>query len=355
MHQSQCNSAGDSLCLLSNSAEIWTVRCFGRVSLNTEAQGQQVLESWDSSSYGLQIVHVESDEFDGGQLRTDHRSPSCSEKAGGAAREFCDVRTQCELVGSSIWKKLSPWSASAAKRMFDFTCVLLSLPALVPLMLVVGAAVRFTSRGPVFFLQERMGRHGRPFTILKFRSMVHVADRAHHPITTSDNQRFTLVGPFLRKWKLDELPQLINVLLGHMSLVGPRPKMREHVVVDLPCRPGITGMATVIFAGEEAVLARIPASRLDAFYHAVVLPAKRKLDAEYMAQATFFSDLRLIVKSALHRWDSSVLDSLFATASLHMEGEMLQSKSIEMRRTVTHWPATASAARPTEVEEVTAV
>ena len=218
-----------------------------------------------------------------------------------------------------VWKELSPWSRSALKRFFDCACVVLALPVLVPLMLVIAAVVRLTSSGPILFLQERMGRNGLTFTILKFRTMVHVEDAAHHPITTSDNQRFTPVGRFLRRWKMDELPQLINVLLGDMSLVGPRPKMPEHVLSDIPCRPGITGMATIVFACEERVLAGLAGDHLDSYYHEVVLPAKRQLDAEYMSRATFFSDLRLLVTSVLRRWDSAALDDILVATAAEWE------------------------------------
>ena len=177
------------------------------------------------------------------------------------------------------------------------------LPLLVPIMLAIALAVRLTSSGPVLFLQKRVGRNGRTFTILKFRTMIHAADKAHHAVTTAGNQRFSPIGPLLRRWKLDELPQLLNVLAGDMSLVGPRPKMPEHVISNLPCRPGITGAATIAFAREEAVLGRVPEDQLEFFYHTVILPAKRRLDASYMAHATFLSDLRLIVDSALRRWD----------------------------------------------------
>ncbi len=251
-------------------------------------------------------------------------------------------------------KQMSPWSRSLAKRIFDCACVILALPVLVPLVLIVAAAVRLTSSGPVLFLQERMGRHGRPFTIIKFRTMVHVAERTHHPITTSDNQRFTPIGPFLRRSKLDELPQLANVLLGHMSLVGPRPKLREHVIFDLPCRPGITGLATIVFACEETVLARVPTNRLDAFYHAVVLPAKRKLDAEYMAQATFLSDLRLLVKSVLRRWDTAAFDSFIVAAAIDLENELISSRAAESPLTIARRPVPAGAARSAGVEQVSA-
>jgi lipopolysaccharide/colanic/teichoic acid biosynthesis glycosyltransferase len=114
----------------------------------------------------------------------------------------------------------------------------------------------------------------------------------------------------LRRWKLDELPQIFNVLAGHMSLVGPRPKMPEHVQIELQCRPGITGAATTAFAHEERILERVPKHSLDDYYHRVVLPAKLQLDADYMARATFASDFRLIVNSLLRRWDTSIADSI---------------------------------------------
>jgi lipopolysaccharide/colanic/teichoic acid biosynthesis glycosyltransferase len=231
----------------------------------------------------------------------------------------------CSLApaaGSSQYlsgKRLSPWSRSSAKRLLDCACVVPALPLLVPVLLAIALAVRLTSSGPVFFLQKRMGRRSRTFTILKFRTMIVATDKAHPAITTTDNQRFTPVGPFLRRWKLDELPQLLNVLIGHMSLVGPRPKMPEHIVTNLPCRPGVTGAATIAFAQEEMVLARVPKHLLDTYYHAVVLPAKRKLDAEYMSRATFLSDLRFIINSVLRRWDSSVMEGMLDAKALETE------------------------------------
>jgi lipopolysaccharide/colanic/teichoic acid biosynthesis glycosyltransferase len=206
--------------------------------------------------------------------------------------------------------QLSSWSSSTAKRFFDCMCVLAALPLVAPVLLIVSLAVRFTSDGPVFFRQQRAGSHGRFFTILKFRTMLHDPDKAYHPVTTDGNQPFTSIGPFLRRWKLDELPQIINVLRGEMSLVGPRPKMPEHVIDDLPCRPGVTGAATIAFAREETLLDQVPAHELESYYHSVVLPAKRRLDAEYMARATFLSDIRLIVNSVLRRWDQSVTAQL---------------------------------------------
>lgn len=240
------------------------------------------------------------------------------------------TRTSAAAVHFSpylVIRRLSPWSRSGAKRLFDCACVLPVLLLLVPVLLAIALAVRLTSPGPVLFLQKRMGRNGRTFTILKFRTMIHVTDKTHNAVTTAASQSFTPVGPFLRRWKLDELPQLLNVLAGHMSLVGPRPKMPEHVISNLPCRPGITGAATIAFAREEAVLGRVPEDQLEFFYHAVVLPAKRRLDAHYMARAKFLSDLRLIVKSVLRRWDSSFIEGLLNNEAFADEDRTLLSKA----------------------------
>ncbi len=210
----------------------------------------------------------------------------------------------------SFGEPLSPWATSGAKRLFDCFCVLLALPLLLPVFFLVALAIRFTSSGPVLFLQKRVGRYGQCFTIFKFRTMSHSPQSGRSKVTTVENQAFTPVGPFLRRFKLDELPQLLNVLRGDMSLVGPRPKLPAHQIVPLDCRPGITGAATIAFAREEQFLACLPTHDLDDYYHSVVLPAKIKLDAEYMSRATLFSDLRLIVDSASRRWDSSVMRHL---------------------------------------------
>jgi lipopolysaccharide/colanic/teichoic acid biosynthesis glycosyltransferase len=213
------------------------------------------------------------------------------------------------LVRLSV--QLSRWSRSSRKRFFDLASVLFTLPVVLPTFLIIGFAVRLTSRGPVLFRQQRMGRHGRIFTILKFRTMPHRRSAADRPtVTTSSNQRFTPVGPFLRRWKLDELPQLINVFLGDMSLVGPRPKLPKHQAAYLHCRPGLTGGATIVFAREEVALASVPSCHLEAYYHSVVLPAKQQLDDEYMAKASFLSDFRLILKSIFRHWDEVALSDM---------------------------------------------
>jgi lipopolysaccharide/colanic/teichoic acid biosynthesis glycosyltransferase len=248
----------------------------------------------------------------------------------------------------------SLWSRSGAKRLFDCVCVLLALPLLVPVLLAIVLAVRLTSSGPVLFLQKRVGRHGRTFTILKFRTMIHAADKAHHAVTTAGNQRFSPIGPLLRRWKLDELPQLLNVLWGDMSLVGPRPKMPEHAIFDLPCRPGITGAATIAFASEETVLDCVPKHHLESYYHTVVLPAKRRLDAEYMARATFLSDLKLIVDSVWRRWDSSVMEGMLVKWAFEAEDRMLLSRASDPEAAFTRVPIPPSGDRPAPAEQVAA-
>lgn len=326
--------------------------------MSTKSFGQHILDATDSSSFLSETTEEVANQFETGQSlqpRAIHESSEfVVQNAKSIARASRAYEALSVVALDPVWKRLSPWSRSLAKRAFDCACVVLSMPVLIPIILLIGAAVRFTSRGPVFFLQERMGRHGKPFTIVKFRTMINVGDKAHHPITTSDNQRFTSIGPFLRRWKLDELPQLANVLLGQMSLVGPRPKMREHVISDLPCRPGITGMASIVFACEESVLARLPKNHLDVYYHSVVLPAKRQLDAEYMAQATFLSDIRMLVNSVLRRWDTKVLENLNFAAAFKIENERASSRASEIPRAIAHMPMPAGAARPASVERVSA-
>ncbi|MFP5236551.1 MAG: sugar transferase [Acidobacteriota bacterium] len=241
--------------------------------------------------------------------------PDKSSRNGVNARfQLCTVIDEASHRGP---RPLSKWSASVSKRLFDIGCVLLSLPVTLPILLIAGLAVRVSSRGPVLFRQQRMGCHGETFTIYKFRTMpVHRRSGSRPVVTTAINQRFTPVGPFLRRWKLDELPQLFNVLRGDMSLVGPRPKVPSHQATGLPCRPGITGRATVVFAREEVTLANIPLAQLDTYYHGVVLPLKQILDDDYMAKATFGSDLKLIAQSLFRRWEDLKLSDLLPSVAV---------------------------------------
>lgn len=215
-------------------------------------------------------------------------------------------------------------------------------------MLLLAVAVLATSRGPVLFRQERVGRDGQLFTIVKFRTL---QDERY---AGALRQQFTAIGRWLRRWKLDELPQLFNVLMGDMSLVGPRPKMREYELANPTCRPGITGAATIVFAREEELLERILTLRSAQAYRAVVMPAKLSLDVDYMERATFLSDLKLLVRSVLRRWDAGKLQSLVGEWELEDSAEKdngafgVRRKSVPLRR-----PALPKMPRTTLVEAAT--
>lgn len=187
----------------------------------------------------------------------------------------------------------SSWVLSPTRRCIDFAVALTALVLLAPLLLLAAILVRISSAGPAFFRQRRMGRHGREFTLYKFRSMT-VAGGRGASITVAGDVRITPVGSVLRRFKLDEIPQFWNVLRGDMGLVGPRPKLPHHEALHMDCRPGITGVATLAFRREEEFLAGIPAHELEAFYELFVKPAKAQLDLDYMRTASFSSDLGVL-------------------------------------------------------------
>ena len=193
--------------------------------------------------------------------------------------------------------EVSFWANSRRKRVFDAALAATGLTLTLPLMAAVALAVKVSSRGPVLFRQERVGKHQAPFTILKFRTMRHDAEHSGPSVTCDGDRRTTRVGRVLRKLKLDELPQLVNVLRGDMSLVGPRPKLALHERLYLRCRPGITGAATLVFAREEELLARVPVEHVESYTVNVLNPMKARIDKEYAASASFRSDLRLLVRT----------------------------------------------------------
>ncbi len=176
----------------------------------------------------------------------------------------------------------------------------LALAFLSPLLLLIAALIQLTSGAPVIFVQQREGRKGKLFPIYKFRTMVH-ADAPSGPTRTRDRDpRITPLGRYLRKLKLDELPQLYNVLRGEMSFVGPRPKLPQHTeIANMPYRPGVTGRASLEFRQEEKLLAAVDADRIDTFYKTQIAPLKERLDRCYMCNASFLSDARIVVSSAL--------------------------------------------------------
>ena len=189
------------------------------------------------------------------------------------------------------------------KRILDFTGAGIGLVCIAPFFAIIAIAIKVTSPGPVFFRQERVGHNGRIFRIYKFRSMR--ADSHLHgaSITASDDQRITQTGAFLRRHKLDELPQLINVLAGEMSMVGPRPEVKEFVDLFpaqysriLTVRPGITHQGTLMFRNEEDILAGAadPRSR----YLGFVMPLKLKIYLDHLEQS-HTEDLKIILATLL--------------------------------------------------------
>ena len=188
----------------------------------------------------------------------------------------------------------------ACKRVFDILCSFFGLVVLSPVLLVVSVLVAVTSPGGVFFRQERIGKDGRPFRIFKFRSMR--KDNDGLKITTGNDSRITPVGRFLRKSKIDELPQLINVLVGDMSFVGPRPEVADYVDLYTPyqrqvllVRPGITGLASIRFRNENDLLTA--SDDPNRTYVEQIMPRKIDLDLEYIPHASVFYDIKLIFQT----------------------------------------------------------
>lgn len=189
------------------------------------------------------------------------------------------------------------------KRALDLFLSLFALLVLSPLFLLIAIVVKLTSPGPVLYRQNRVGRDARIFQIMKFRSMVTDADQNGCGITIGGDERVTPFGRILRNLKLDELPQLWNVLRGDMSIVGPRPEIPSYVagytreqLLVLAVRPGITDVASIRYRHEERVLAR--SSNPEEFYRGVVLPHKLSLNLQYIDGISFASDVKLILQTA---------------------------------------------------------
>lgn len=190
------------------------------------------------------------------------------------------------------------------KRTFDIVFSTIGLVAFLPLFLVLSVIIKAESSGPVFFVQERVGKGFKLFDLYKFRTMVAGAPELGPKITAGGDRRVTRVGGFLRKTKLDELPQLLNVLKGDMSFVGPRPEMPEYVEAFrkdyeeiLAVKPGITDYAAIEFSDEESVLGNYPDP--EEGYMKEVLPAKIGLYRKYLREQSLLNDMRLILKTLL--------------------------------------------------------
>ena len=188
------------------------------------------------------------------------------------------------------------------KRIFDVVASGLGLLVLSPFFLLLAVWIKLDSAGPVFYRQVRVGRYNRNFRLFKFRSMRVGSDKKGLITVGGRDPRVTRSGYFIRKYKLDELPQLINVLLGDMSLVGPRPEVRKYVEMYtseqlhvLDVRPGITDMASIRYRNENELLAE--AEDPEAYYIREIMPDKLKINLEYVAKHSFWFDMKLIFKT----------------------------------------------------------
>lgn len=191
----------------------------------------------------------------------------------------------------------------AAKRAFDVLASASALVVLSPLLLAVAAGVKLDSPGPVFYRGIRTGLHGRPFRILKFRTMVVDAAQIGGPSTGRDDPRVTRFGAFLRRYKLDELPNLACVLVGQMSIVGPRPEVPQYTSLYegeekliLSVRPGITDYSSVRFID---LASHIGSEDVDAAFESRVLPVKNRLRVQYVKDWSFWTDLKIIGSTLL--------------------------------------------------------
>jgi lipopolysaccharide/colanic/teichoic acid biosynthesis glycosyltransferase len=188
------------------------------------------------------------------------------------------------------------------KRIFDFIASLIGLILLSPFLVIIGILVKISDKGPVFYRSKRVGQNFKPFYLLKFRTMVVNAEELGPSITKGGDQRITKIGRFLRKTKLDELPQLWNVVKGELSLVGPRPEVEKYISFYkddykeiLKIRPGITDYAAIKFRNEEEFLAKF--EDVEKAYIENVLPEKIKLYKTYLNEIGFLTDLKVIFKT----------------------------------------------------------
>lgn len=212
-----------------------------------------------------------------------------------AAKSRVDVSTPIDVDQTNMYQRYG-------KRLIDASFSLVALVVLCPLFAVVGIIIKCTSRGSILYRQDRVGRGGRIFKIAKFRSMVVGADKKGLGITISGDARVTRFGAFLRKSKIDEFPQLWNVLKGEMSLVGPRPELPQYVSGYTPeqrlvfhVRPGITDPASIRYRHEEAVLATSESP--DKFYRDVILPDKLAINIQYIRDISVSSDIKCVIQT----------------------------------------------------------
>ena len=207
-----------------------------------------------------------------------------------SVKEYYDIL--CKKKGTLLFK-----------RIFDFVCALVLFIVLLPVYLILAILVKCTSKGPVIFKQIRVGKYGKRFNVLKFRTMVTDAEKLGAQITVGERDpRITSIGHFLRKFRLDEFPQLINVIRGDMSFVGTRPEVPYYVdfytdemIATLLLEPGVTGTASIYFKDEAKMLEIEPDAEKCYINH--ILPVKMKMNLDYIKDLTFWYDIKLIFKT----------------------------------------------------------
>ncbi|MDD7794975.1 sugar transferase [Clostridium sp. 'White wine YQ'] len=188
------------------------------------------------------------------------------------------------------------------KRIFDFILSLMGLIIISPFLILIAIIIKKDSKGNVFFKQKRVGKNSKEFYIYKFRTMVPNAESLGKQITVGKDNRITKIGAFLRKYKLDELPQLINVLIGEMSLVGPRPEVPRYVNLYseeqkkvLLVKPGITDLASIRYKDENDILGEM--ENPEQYYIDTIMPDKLELNLKYIEKSNVFLDLFIILKT----------------------------------------------------------
>ncbi len=191
------------------------------------------------------------------------------------------------------------------KRFFDIFFSSVGLIVASPILLICAMAIKSESKGPVFYRGERIGRSGKPFFIYKFRSMVDNAENLGASSTNASDVRITRVGRYIRRYKLDEVSQLINVLKGDMSIVGPRPQVKwavdlfsEEEKKILRLRPGLTDWASIRFNNEEEIIGKSGYPDADEAYMELIHPEKMRLQLKYLHERSFMADLRIILDTA---------------------------------------------------------
>lgn len=190
------------------------------------------------------------------------------------------------------------------KRIFDFIASFFGCIILIPIFIIIAILIKLDSKGPIFFKQKRVGQYGKEFEILKYRTMIVDAEKVGKQITVGNDSRITRIGKFLRKYKLDELPQLFNVLIGDMSLVGPRPEVPKYVKLYnekerevLNVKPGITDFASIEYRDENEILGTV--ENPEEYYINVIMKHKLQLNLKYISSNNIFLDIKIILKTLL--------------------------------------------------------